>query len=327
MDLLDDIFSALRLRGALYFRTDFSGQWGVTVPDLRGAARFHLVIRGLCHVRLASGEAITLTPGDLILIPAGQRHELTDAEGRDAPPLETVLHALNYDGSCVLVAGAGDADASTQMACGHFTFRTGADHPLLRALPGHIVVTAADRESRPFLDEILRLLSQKIFEDLPGSPASVLKLSEAAFIEIIKTHPDEESELAKVVSAFNDRHLSKALICIHENSDHPWTVQTLAKHAGMSRSRFADRFRSLLGVTPLAYLSNWRLQTALSSLEDTDDPIQQISLKAGYRSPAAFTRAFAARFGSTPSEHRLRARNFAARPSDDAASLEHASQD
>lgn len=304
MDLIDDVLATLNLKGALYFRTDFSGEWGVTVPEHRGAARFHLVIQGRCHVRLSSGEKVVLGPGDLILIPAGKSHQLSDADGRDAPPLETVLEALSYTGDGVLIAGDRDKRASTQMVCGHFSFRNGADHPLLRALPGYLVFTAADRARAPLLDDTLRLITQRIFESRPGSMASVVKLSEAAFIELIRASAERQGDIATVMAAFEDRQIARALKSIHEHAHSPWTVESLAQEAGMSRSRFAERFRDLLRMSPMAYLSEWRLQKALAMLDDSRASVQQIAVQAGYQSPAAFTRAFATRFGAPPTEYR-----------------------
>lgn len=304
MDLIDDVLSTLNLKGALYFRTDFSGEWGVTVPEYAGSARFHLVIRGSCHVRLASGRTFVLGQGDLILIPRGKSHELSDAVGRAAPSLETVLAAANYEGEGVLIMGDRDAGASTQMACGHFTFRSGADHPLLRALPEALVFTAADRAREPLLDDVLRLVTQRIFDSRTGSAAAVIKLSEAAFVELIRSSAAQTGDLASVMAAFEDRQIARALKCIHERAGMPWTVESLAREAGMSRSRFAERFRDLLGVAPMTYLGEWRLQKALAMLDDTRSSVQQIAAEAGYQSPAAFTRAFAGRFGVPPTEYR-----------------------
>jgi ethanolamine utilization protein EutQ (cupin superfamily) len=72
IDILSDIFETIRLRGGLYFRTDCSPPWAITVPAYVQAARFHLVIQGRCYVRLVSGRDVDLGPGDVLLIPRGQ---------------------------------------------------------------------------------------------------------------------------------------------------------------------------------------------------------------------------------------------------------------
>jgi AraC-like DNA-binding protein len=304
MDVLDDILNTLSLKGALYFRTDFSSPWSVRVPDLDGAARFHLVVQGVCHVAVADGAKLTLRAGDLVLIPAGKSHILAERETGDAPLLETVLAKAGYDGKGVLTIGDCDPAASTQMVCGHFTFRDGADHPLLRTLPPHLLITAADRARHPWLDEILRLLTRRVFEAGPGANIAVTRLSEAAFVEMLRAGAGETPEMASVLAALSDKQIGRSLEVMHARPEHVWTVESLAHEAGMSRSRFAEKFRTLIGMSPLAYLSEWRLQKALSLLDQGGFSVQQAAARSGYQSPAAFSRAFSAKFGAPPAAYR-----------------------
>ncbi len=304
MNVLDDVIDTLDLRGALYFRTDFSPPWSVTVPDYKQATRFHLVIQGRCHITLASGESTVLGPGDLVLIPRGRCHVLADSPGREAPPLESLLKDVDYDGSGVFVVGAGDPQAATQMLCGHYTFRNEADHPLLRALPEYLVISAATRASQPWLDDILRLIARRVFAEQTGSAAVVTRLSEIVFIELLRIGIGQSGDLDTVFGAFSDRHIGGALELIHRYPARSWSVESLAVEVGMSRSRFAERFSNLLGVGPMAYLADWRLQKSLALLDGTRASVQQIARQTGYRSPAAFSRAFAARFGRPPSDYR-----------------------
>ncbi len=306
MDILDDILNTLDLNGALYFRTDFSPPWSVTVPVLQGAARFHLVVQGQCTVTLPSNRAKVLNPGDLVLIPRGQTHILSDTPVDEAPPLETVLEQVEYDGNGVLRVGTGDATASTQLVCGHFTFREKADHAMLRAMPDHLIVTSAMRAENSWLDDILRLISRHMFSNRAGLDASVRRLSEVMFIELMRLgiESKENDQLQPALSGFRDPKIGQALAIIHKDLQNPWTVGSLAKEVGMSRSSFADRFASLMGQGPMAYLTDWRLQKALALLETNRINVQQIASQTGYQSPAAFTRAFVAKFGETPTQYR-----------------------
>jgi len=307
MDVLNDILDTLNLKGALYFRTDFSPPWAVTVPDLDQAARFHLVVQGTCRIEFPSGASVDLGAGDLVLIPKGRSHVLADQAGRTAPPLETVLDNVGYDGEGVLVVGDGDPNSSTQLICGHFNFRRDADHPILRALPEYLLTTASMRARQPWLDEMLRLVAQRVFSKDIGSKASVIRLSEIVFIELLRVGIDQSEELCSILEAFKDRQIGQALQLIHAKAAEPWTVESLASEVGMSRSRFAERFSDLMDTGPMAYLSDWRLQKALSLLDDSRCSVQQVAIQTGYQSPAAFTRAFSGKFGVPPREYRRNA--------------------
>lgn len=321
MDFLQDVFDTLGLKGALYFRTDFSGPWAVTVPELGQAARFHFMVQGECHVTFPSGTSHLLRSGDLILIPGGRTHILADRKVREAPPLETVLDAVGYDGRGLLVVKGEGRDegmaepgartmvqtgpqTGTKMICGHLNFRDGASHPLLRALPDCLVTTPEERAREPLLDEMLRLIQRRMFSESLGSEAAVTRMSEIVFVELLRTGVGRVATDNPVLEAFRDRRIGRALELIHTDPGAKWSVDRLAGEVGMSRSRFSDRFSALLGSGPMAYLAEWRLQKALPMLENARTSIQEIAYRTGYGSTAAFTRAFSDRFGQSPSAYR-----------------------
>ncbi|QUL36872.1 AraC family transcriptional regulator [Erythrobacter sp. JK5] len=306
MNVLDDILSTLNLKGVLYFRTDLSSPWAVAVPELDQAARFHLCVQGTCFVGFASGDRVELKAGDLILVPRGRSHTISCSQADGAPALESVLADAEYDGEGVLVVGDGDPNASTQLICGHFSFRNGADHPLLRALPDYLLTCSSIRAREVWLDEVLRLLTRRMFSEGAVANATITRLSEVFFIELLRLGVGRTPEMTSLLKALSDRQIGKALQLMHRHAEQPWTVSLLASEVGMSRSSFADRFSELLGMGPMSYLSEWRLQKALSLLEDTRCSVQQAAAGTGYQSPAAFTRAFTSRFGCSPRELKRR---------------------
>ena len=280
MDVLSDILDVLQLRGTLYFRTAFAAPYAVAVPDLGNAARFHLCVQGRCYV-------------------------VCDAPERTPAELETVLRDADYSGDGVLVYGGEDeGDADTKLVCGHFTFANGADHPLLRALPPYLVVTAELRARAQWLDELMRLITRQMFAGDPGTRASVMRLSEALFIEVIKTCADQDETLATFIEGMSDARIGRALGILHREFDKDWTLERIAREVGMSRSRFADQFQAVIGCAPMGYLSDLRLQKAMNLLAATAEPVQSVAVQVGYQSPAAFTRAFSSRYGRSPREVR-----------------------
>ena len=106
------------------------------------------------------------------------------------------------------------------------------------------------------------------------------------------------------IGAMTDPQVGRALELMHKDASHPWTVESLAHAVGMSRSRFAERFSELMNDGPMRYLSDWRLQRALVMLGQSRVNVQEVANKAGYQSAAAFTRAFAQKFGAPPSNFR-----------------------
>jgi AraC-like DNA-binding protein len=305
MGVLSDILDVLQLRGTLYFRTAFSPPWSVAVPAQGRAARFHLVAQGRCHVCIGEACDIVLNPGDLVLIPNGAAHVLCDPPHTSPAPLDDVLWQSGYSGEGVLVYGGEPApDADTKLICGHFSFAERADHPLLRALPSHLLVTAEHRARAPWLDELMRLITRQMFAGPPGVTASVMRLSEALFIEVIRTCTDQDEALRKVIEAMGEPRIGRALSLMHRGIERDWTLDGIAREVGMSRSRFADQFHALMGCAPMSYLSDLRLQKAMNLLAGTGDPVQTVATRVGYQSPAAFSRAFSQRYGRSPSDIR-----------------------
>lgn len=307
MDIFDDVMTTLDLKGTLYFKTDFSAPWSVTVPRYENVARFHLVVQGTLVIKVEDRQPITLTAGDIILVPKGAQHILSDVPVSYAPPLETVLKDLNYRGEGVLVAGAGNANASTQLVCGHFSFRPRATHPLITALPDYLVISNAMRARYPLVDDTLRLLTRRMYDGDSGAAAAVVRLSEVVFIEILRSGIDGHSELCSVLDAFSDPKIGHSLRVIHSRLNEDWTVGSLAAEVAMSRSRFADKFSDLVGMAPMTYLADWRMQKALALIENTQITMQQIADQVGFHSPSAFTRAFVGKFGVSPTGMRKQA--------------------
>jgi AraC-like DNA-binding protein len=306
-DVLSDVFDTIKLQGTVYFRADFAPPWAVTVPVYEQAARFHLVIQGRCHARLPSGRHADLGPGDLILIPRGSEHVLSEPPTHKPAPLEHFIEATGYAGEGVFAIGSNMSHTTTQMVCGHFDFIKGADHPLLRALPEAIVMTSVDRARHPLLDETLRLVARRAFTEGSGSTATIRRLSEVFFIEAIQACVDQSPELASLIIAISDKYVGRALDLVHRAPAEPWSVRSIASEVGMSRSRFAERFTKMVGMAPIAYLGEWRLQKSLEKLLLTQDSIKEIARDVGYQSPAAYTRAFTSKFGAPPTQYRANA--------------------
>jgi AraC-like DNA-binding protein len=304
-DALSDILGAVKLRGSIYFRTEFSSPWGVAVPSYKNVARFHLVARGECWVRVEGVEApVRLGQGDLIVIPHGAAHILADQPKGSAPSVDQVVEDSGFTGEGALVLGGPDTGNATAMLCGHFEFDDDTAHPLLEALPPFIHVTGSETLNQTWLESIMKFATSESQSDRPGSDAIVYRLSEIIFIQAIRIHVERTGEASGSLAGITDPRVGRALGAIHADPVSHWTVEALGREAGMSRTAFAERFRRLIGMSPLAYVTQWRLQHARRHLLESDASIRHVAERAGYGSEAAFIRAYKKHYGATPAAMR-----------------------
>lgn len=108
------------------------------------------------------------------------------------------------------------------------------------------------------------------------------------------------SESTGWLAALRDRSIGAALNLMHGRPADPWTLDSLAREIGLSRSVFVERFAKIMGVPAMLYLSSWRLQLAASLLERQGLSIAQAAAEVGYDSEAAFNRAFKKQVGVPP---------------------------
>ncbi len=304
-DALSQILDVLQMRGTVYFHTHFTAPWGVRVPAYGNVARFHMVMRGGCWARIDPlPDPIHLSTGDLLVIPHGVSHILSDAPERSADQLDFVLNKSGYDGQGALIYGGQDDVSACKLFCGHFEFEEGAVHPLLSGLPTVIHLPNTQTMNAEWLESVIRFVSAEVLGGKAGADAIVHRLTEIIFIQTVRAFVDLAGDAAGSLAGVLDPQLSRCLAAVHAAPQHDWTVQTMAAEAGMSRTVFAERFTSLIGMTPHRYVTEWRMQRARRSLSDTDDSIIEIAETVGYGSEAAFTRAFKRQFDITPGAFR-----------------------
>jgi len=308
VDLLSDILSRMRLSGTLYFRTSFTSPWSVKVPAYENVARFHFAHQGRCFVRV-SGEAapVRLEQGDLLIIPRGASHTLycDPITENQAMTLDRVVELSGFTGSGTLVYGELGTDHETQLVCGHFAFDKHASHPLIDALPSHIHIAKYGEASGGWMENTLRVIGAEAGRGRLGSDLIALKLSEIIFAQALRTCLSPDSGGTSLpMTGFSDPNLARALPAFHRDPAHPWTLEELSTVAGMSRTSFATKFAQSVTMTPLGYITHWRMQIARQLLAESDAPIITIAESVGYQSDAAFSRVFKKHFETAPATYR-----------------------
>jgi AraC-like DNA-binding protein len=305
MDVLSQILRTLKLYGSLYFRTDLSAPWGLEVPADPQAVRFHVVVQGTCWLRLAGApQAMPLTTGDLALVPYGKAHQLSDGTSTPCRPLLDVLQERQFAGHGVLRYGGGGV--LTQLVCGYFGFEPAASHPVLESLPEPLILCGAQTQQHHWLSTVIELITQEAGSNQLGASALVDRLSEVLFIQILRTYVAIAPDRTSCLTALGDAYIGQAIQALHQHPARRWTVATLARTVGLSRSSFAARFTQLMGMPPLHYLTRWRIELAKGALDMSPESVSHIADQVGYRSEAAFITVFKRYVGYTPSAYRRR---------------------
>lgn len=302
MDVLGDVLSALELSAWPWFRAELGHPFAVAVPDTSGqtagAIRFHVAGAGHCVVEVAGQAPLRFGAGDLVLVPGGAAHVLSDAPGREAVPLETAIASSGYGGDGPLVLG--DAPPRTTLVCGEFRFGDPGLHPFLASLPPLLHAAAHDSAGYGWIEQVLRHLERESQGRQTGHTAVIRRLAEILLIEVLRARQDETGAL----SALADPQLARVLAALHAEPEADWSLERMARAGGMSRTLLAERFRERLGVPPMRYLATWRLQKARALLAAGALPVGDLARRVGYASESAFSRAFREQFGAPPGAFR-----------------------
>jgi len=297
MDPLTHILNLARLKSSVYCRSELGSPWGLNFAP-RSCAVFHVLHRGSGFVRTAGKtELLPLHEGDLLLLPNGQEHAILETP--DTPPLRNL--ELDQWGECALMRWS-DAP-SVVLLCGTFDFEYVHAASLFQYLPD--VIHLPYSAERP-LNRVLELMAGEAEAQRPAKEVVLRRLSDILFVQIVQhwveMHGTQDSGW---LGAFHDPLIGKALALMHSQPHHAWQVASLARAIACSRSTFAARFTALVGEPPMEYLTRWRMQIASRLL--TEDPslrIGEIAARVGYRSEAAFSKAFKRLMGVAPIAYR-----------------------
>ncbi|MBB5059553.1 AraC-like DNA-binding protein [Granulicella aggregans] len=314
MDPISDIFRTMHVTAFGLHRLEATAPWGVKqenetegktkssgkkIPPT-DLAHFAMLSRGNCWLSVEGiAEPIPLTGGDCFLLAKGTSIVLRDSR-RTRPRWTFREIGASANGNVALCGGGG---APTTIVCGSFSFDRASLRPITQLLPNFILIKA-DQARTLALHNTLQALASEMAEQAPGSGVVATRLAEVLFIQVLRSHIASEPERNKGwLRAVFDPQLGTALGAIHDSVKTPWTVESLAEAAGMSRSAFAARFKELLGQTPLEYVTEWRMQKAMQLLEQRDKKLIDVARLVGYESDAAFSKAFKRVVGANTGEY------------------------
>jgi AraC-like DNA-binding protein len=296
-DLLSEVLQDLRLAHASYGRSELTAPWGIRIPFKEGV-RFHFLAEGSCWMYTDSGAPIFLDEGDVVLLPRGTGHVIADKPNRRPRPLEEVGPELI--GNSVYQLSAGGGGERSLIVCCTIGFEGPTAHPLIELLPEVLHVRQSEF-SDPALPALLTMMADEVAQPQIGSATIMARLADIVMTRIIRAWVETRpSDLTGWLAAVKDPNVGLALARIHRRPGQNWNVEALAGVAGMSRSKFSERFSRLLGVSPARYVLQWRMRLAATWLRNGYMTVAQTAVQLGYESDAAFSRAFKRFWGVPP---------------------------
>jgi AraC-like DNA-binding protein len=313
MDALSDVLRAVRLTGAIFFDVQASAPWVAETPAGKSivAAMFpgaehlisyHVITQGSCWACVPGEPPMQLSAGDILVLPHGDTHVLSSTPGLREPP-DLARYRAPSDGQLPFSLSIGDTKTnSARFVCGFLGCDARPYNPLLTALPR--VIKVSD-DSRGTLAAFVQLALAESKAPRIGGECMLSRLSELMFVDVVRryleTLPQDRMDW---LAGLRDPFVGRALSILHRSPASEWTIESLAREAGLSRSALAERFTEFVGRPPMQYLTNWRMQLAANHLLSGTHSIAEIAGRVGYESEAAFSRAFKKVVGAPPGEWR-----------------------
>lgn len=307
-DLIDELLRGMRLSGVQYRRIQAGPRFGMGFEANPGHAYFHFLAAGTATLRTDDGSLFELSAGNAVFISHGGAHALSsdanapvqDIGGFGATPLGDTVCAVD---------ASPDTPPNTLLFSACMAFELGSLQGLGSLMPGLMLIDAQGQRY-PGLMPILAVMEREVSAARMGYSGILARLADVVAAMIVRGWVECACGNASgLVAALRDTRLAGALLALHQQPGRDWRVDELAAHCHTSRSVFAERFQATLGIPPLRYVTELRMRLASQWLTLERLPIEEVALRLGYTSQAAFSRAFKRITGQPPGASRQRSRS------------------
>jgi AraC-like DNA-binding protein len=301
MDPMSEVFGSMKIQDAIYKRLEATAPWGFRYSgDVNPRIRFGLVVRGSALLKFKNQRrTISLSGGDLFIsILSDEPFTLVD-HPRSAIVDSSELRKFEVDG-VIHFGGGGPLTTFVSGSFGMSTF--GA--PLISTILPRFLHMRLEQDRSHAVRSILDILATETAQ--PGIASSCLtNLYELLFFYAIRAYASSSAAPPKGwLAAMSDKQLRKSIEAMHSGLDRSWSVELLAREARMSRSAFALKFRTVLGQTPLEYITQWRMYKAGGMIRSSNTSFSEVASAVGYGSESSFSRVFKREMGAAPREYR-----------------------
>jgi len=303
-DPLGEALHFLRMTGVFYCRSELTAPWGIDLPPMKDCMMLHLVTAGECILTVAGAEPCPMGKGDFVLVPHGEGHRLAGAADSHTVPLFDLPRDQVSERYEILRCGGGGAP--TEMLCTGVRFEHPAAFHLLELLPKVIRVSVDADSGDRWVPVVMDLIEAEAKAMKPGGETVITRLADTLVIHVIRAWMARETSRKGWLAALRDPKIGHAIALVHREPAREWSVGSLAGAVAMSRSAFAARFTELVGEPAMRYVTRWRMRLALAQLKEGKDTLFEMADRLGYRSEAAFSRAFKRYMGVSPGVARKR---------------------
>ncbi|WP_179298034.1 AraC family transcriptional regulator [Mesorhizobium carmichaelinearum] len=309
---MSDVLRDLRLRSVVVSISEFRAPWGFEKPDISGAAPFHIVIDGRCMFAAPDGSMSELAPGDMVIVCHGEPHGLQADQQSARIPFPQLLQEIGISSAWNVESRMGPLPRfqfggngrSTTILSGIFTFGKTRQNPLSSSLPSVIRVKVAVGQTFDGIGGVDQLIAEAE-EGRPGFQSIAERMAEVLFVQAVRNYvasmPDDSTGWLRGLA---DPQIAQVLSLVHAQPSTPWTIASLAKAVGLSRTILANRFRQLIGSTVIAYATSQRMAMAADMLTTSSLSMAVIASAVGYESEISFSRAFRDWSGMPPGKYR-----------------------
>ena len=308
MDDLTEIMSLLRTSGHLYGQLDFSAPFAFEFPGYKGICL--IVVRGSCFLGVDKEPLLPLAAGDFVLLPNPESYSLYSHPDLPSRPVLELCSEEEFRRTRLMSFDGGEGPSASVIA-GCFAFASPESELLVKHLPSVIHLQASGKHAPPWFQSTIQFIAAETSQNLPGAGAIVDRLADALFTVAMRTRTGTSCHAAQPswFRALTDPQIGEALRQIHAEPELPWTVALLAQRVSMSRSSFAERFRELVGETPLDHLTQWRMVRAANMLlANRPMKLAAIASAVGYESESSFGKAFSRVMRMSPGKYRSKMR-------------------
>ncbi|HEY4018851.1 MAG TPA: AraC family transcriptional regulator [Pseudonocardiaceae bacterium] len=301
-DQLSEVFDLVEIRGLLSGGFAASGPW-VSRSPIESPLKFFAMVSGQARLSTNGVDGpIELAAGDVAILNNRSWLELQGGTG-DGPRRE-IMPEVDFSSARLTGADGGTDDV---VIGGRVDLNPAGDALLSHALPplGHVRASAAAATN-------LRGSLDRLFVEMTGnrlgSAFAIRQYGQLLLLEVLRAYVDQAGLPPGWLRVLTDERLRPALRVMHAEPGKPWGLEELARAAAMSRTSFAERFRTIAGTPPLAYLNRWRMLLAQRALRDSDVRVGSLATELGYASESAFSTAFKREVGESPLRYRYRVR-------------------